>query len=217
MAVFRFSALSDGQSLAFNPTTDVLNFDQTTVAAADLRVTQVGTNIRIDVVSGTQAGKDVTLQNVSPLQLATANVTFADGSKLLFGDNSTAQNDNLANSLTGTAGNDLLQGFGGADTMNGGAGNDTYIVSTGDVLSDSSGVDTVLSDVSWTLADGFENLTLPARPMRTGPATTAPTCSLATRPGTSSTREAATTPSRPGRATTGCASEAVACRATAPR
>ena len=160
MAVFRFSALSDGQSLAFNPTTDVLNFDQTTVAAADLRVTQVGTNIRIDVVSGTQAGKDVTLQNVSPLQLATANVTFADGSKLLFGDNSTAQNDNLANSLTGTAGNDLLQGFGGADTMNGGAGNDTYIVSTGDVLSDSSGVDTVLSDVSWTLADGFENLTL---------------------------------------------------------
>ena len=57
MAVFRFSALSDGQSLAFNPTTDVLNFDQTTVAAADLRVTQVGTNIRIDVVSGTQAGR----------------------------------------------------------------------------------------------------------------------------------------------------------------
>src|ERR1043165_2675659 len=109
MAVFRSSALSDGQSLAFNPTTDVLNFDQTTVAAADLRVTQVGTNIRIDVVSGTQAGKDVTLQNVSPLQLAATNVTFADGSKLLFGDNSTVQNDNLANSLTGTAGNDLLQ------------------------------------------------------------------------------------------------------------
>jgi Ca2+-binding RTX toxin-like protein len=153
MAVFRFSALSDGQSLAFNPTADVLNFDQTTVAAADLRVTQVGSNIRIDVVSGTQAGKDVTLQNVSPLQLATTNVTFADGSKLLFGDNSTAQNDNLANSLTGTAGNDLLQGFGGADTMAGGAGNDTYIVGTGDVLSDTGGVDTVLSDISWSLAD----------------------------------------------------------------
>jgi Ca2+-binding RTX toxin-like protein len=160
MAVFRFSALSDGQSLVFNPTADVLNFDQTTVAAADLRVTQVGSNIRIDVVSGTQTGKDVTLQNVSPLQLATTNVTFADGSKLLFGDNFTAQNDNLANSLTGTAGNDLLQGFGGADTMAGGAGNDTYIVSTGDVLSDTGGTDTVLSDVSWSLADGFENLTL---------------------------------------------------------
>jgi len=160
MAEFRFSALSDGQSLVFNPTADVLNFDQTTIAAADLQVTQVGTNLRVEVMSGPQAGKDVTLQNVSPLQLATTNVTFADGSKLLFGDNSTAQNDNLANSLTGTAGRDLLQGFGGADTMAGGAGNDTYIVGTGDVVSDTGGVDTVVSDISWTLADGFENLTL---------------------------------------------------------
>ena len=159
MAVFQFSALSDGQSLVFNPNADVLNFDQTTIAAADLRVTQVGSNIRIDVVGGTQTGKDVTLQNVSPLQLATTNVTFADGSKLLFGDNSTAQNDDLANSLTGTAGRDLLQGFGGADTMAGGAGNDTYIVGTGDVLSDTGGVDTVVSDITWSLADGFENLT----------------------------------------------------------
>src|SRR4051812_47022922 len=158
MAVFRFSALSDGQSLVFNPNADVLNFDQTTIAAADLRVTQVGSNIRIDVVSGTQAGKDVTLQNVTPLQLATTNVTFADGSKLLFGDNSIALNDDLANSLVGTAGRDLLQGFGGADTMSGGAGNDTYIVGTGDVLSDSGGIDTVVTDVSWTLATGFENV-----------------------------------------------------------
>jgi Ca2+-binding RTX toxin-like protein len=159
MAVFQFSALSDGQSLVFNPNADVLNFDQTTIAAADLRVTQLGSNIRIDVVSGTQAGKDVTLQNVSPLQLATTNVSFADGSKLLFGDNSTAQNDDLANSLTGTAGRDLLQGFGGADTMAGGAGNDTYIVGAGDVLSDTGGVDTVETSVDWALADGFENAT----------------------------------------------------------
>ena len=34
MAVFRFSALSDGQSLAFNPNAGVHNFDQTTTAAA---------------------------------------------------------------------------------------------------------------------------------------------------------------------------------------
>src|SRR3954467_3225620 len=160
MAVFQFSALSDGQSLVFNPNADVLTFDQTTVAAADLRVTQVGSNIRIDVVSGTQVGKDVTLQSVSPLQLATTNVTFADGSRLLFGDNSTAQNDNLASSLTGTAGRDLLQGFGGADTMNAGAGNDTYVVSTGDVVSDSGGVDTLVTDINWTLGADFENIEL---------------------------------------------------------
>jgi len=158
MAVFQFSALSDGQSIAFNPNTDVLNFDQTTVAAADLRVTAVGTSIRVEVFSGPQTGKDVTLQNVSPPQLATTNVTFADGSKLLFGDNSTAQNDNLANSLTGTAGRDLLQGFGGADTMNGGAGNDAYIVGAGDVLTDTGGVDTVVTDVDWTLGADFENV-----------------------------------------------------------
>src|ERR1041384_2948016 len=75
MAVFQFSALSDGQSLAFNPNADVLNFDQTTVAAADLNVRQVGTNISIEVVSGSQAGKDVTLQNMTPLQLATTNIS----------------------------------------------------------------------------------------------------------------------------------------------
>ena len=34
MAVYQFSALSDGQSLAFNPNAGVLNFDQTTIAAA---------------------------------------------------------------------------------------------------------------------------------------------------------------------------------------
>src|SRR6476646_9316317 len=119
MAVFRFSALSDGQSLVFNPNADVLNFDETGLGASILRVTQVGANTRIEVVAGLQAGKDVTLQNVSPLQLATTNVTFADGSKLLFGDNSTAPNDNLANVLTGGTRDDLLQGFGGADTMSG--------------------------------------------------------------------------------------------------
>jgi Ca2+-binding RTX toxin-like protein len=68
----------------------------------------------------------------------------------------TAGND----SLTGTAGNDTLDGGAGIDTMNGGLGDDTYIVTAGDVLSDTGGVDTVQADISWTLADGFENLTL---------------------------------------------------------
>jgi len=158
MAVFQFSALSDGQSIAFNPNADVLNFDQTTVAAADLRVTQVGSNARIDVVSGPQTGKDVTLLNVSQLQLATTNVTFADHSQLLFGDNSTAQNDNLANTLGGGAGRNLLQGFGGADTMSSGPGNDTYIVGTGDVVSDVGGIDTIVTDINWTLGMAFENV-----------------------------------------------------------
>jgi Ca2+-binding RTX toxin-like protein len=123
MAVFQFSALSDGQAITFNPNADVLRFDQTSIAAADIRVTTVGSNIQ---VTYTAAGKDVTLLNVSPLQLSITNITFADGSRLLFGDTTSGTlNDNAANTINGTAGRDLLAGFGGADTMNGGLGNDT--------------------------------------------------------------------------------------------
>jgi Ca2+-binding RTX toxin-like protein len=43
--------------------------------------------------------------------------------------------------------------------MNGGLGNDTYVVTAGDVLSDPGGIDTVLSDINWSLQAGFENLT----------------------------------------------------------
>ena len=125
MAVYRFSTLGDGQSVTFNPGSDVLNFDQSFVAAADLRATIEGSNLRMTVVSGSQAGKDILLLNTSPLGLTTGNVTFADGSRILFGDNTTGTaSDNSANSLTGTAGSDYLWGFGGNDTLNGGAGND---------------------------------------------------------------------------------------------
>jgi hypothetical protein len=34
MTVFCFSALSDGQAISFNPNADVLNFDQSAIAAA---------------------------------------------------------------------------------------------------------------------------------------------------------------------------------------
>jgi Ca2+-binding RTX toxin-like protein len=98
-------------------------------------------------VSGQYAGKDIVLLNTTPLQLYSANVSFAGGSRLVFGDSSSAQNDNGANNLVGTAGRDHLSGFGGndmldggagADDMNGGSGNDTYIVTAGDVLADSA-------------------------------------------------------------------------------
>lgn len=62
--------------------------------------------------------------------------------------------------LIGNDGDDSLIGGSGADSLNGGLGNDIYVVGTGDVLTDTGGVDTVLSDVTWTLGAGFENLTL---------------------------------------------------------
>src|SRR3954453_15409849 len=65
-----------------------------------------------------------------------------------------------SDTINALGGNDTLDGGAGIDTLNGGLGNDTYIVTAGDVLSDSGGIDTVVSDVAWTLATGFENLTM---------------------------------------------------------
>ena len=86
----------------------------------------------------------------------------------------TAGNDSLTgtegnDSISGLAGNDTLNALGGNDTLDGGAdidtlnggfGDDTYIVTTGDVLNDTGGIDTVITDVSWSLGADFENLTM---------------------------------------------------------
>ena len=67
-----------------------------------------------------------------------------------------------ANSVSGGAGNDVLDGVNGV-AMSGGSGNDLYIVeSTSDTVSESSGggTDTVVSYVSTTLGANVENLIL---------------------------------------------------------
>ena len=66
------------------------------------------------------------------------------------------------NTINGNSGANILDGRGGDDHLNGGGGNDSYYVdSNGDVLTDTSGVDTVFADgVDWTLGTGFEKLTL---------------------------------------------------------
>ena len=63
---------------------------------------------------------------------------------------------------TGNALNNTLIGNSAANKLTGGAGNDTYIVSTGDTISEaaSAGTDTVISDITWTLGSNLENLTL---------------------------------------------------------
>ena len=96
---------------------------------------------------------------------ADETITGGAGDDLVF---SLSGNDNVS----GLAGNDLLNGGDGNDTLNGGtgndilvggAGNDTYVV---DSVSDftgeraNEGVDTVQSNITWTLAAEFENLTL---------------------------------------------------------
>jgi Ca2+-binding RTX toxin-like protein len=143
MAVYQFSALSDGQVITFNATADRLNFDQTAIAAGDLTLSTEGSGVRVTVKSGPQAGKDVLLNGFSLEQIAAANFTFADGSFARIGDNNVGTaGDGGANFLSGGVGRDLLMGLGGNDNLQAGDGNDSLVGGTGnDTVSGNNGND----------------------------------------------------------------------------
>jgi Ca2+-binding RTX toxin-like protein len=150
MATYNFSALRDGQSIGFRPGVDVLNFDQSVISAADVRIAASGSATRIQVVSGEHAGKDILLKNTTPYQLYTGNVTFASGTRLLVGDNLLSQGDNGSNTLNGTAGRDVFYGFGGDDHLIGDEGDDVFVMASGtassygnDRVEGGSGFDTI--------------------------------------------------------------------------
>lgn len=62
--------------------------------------------------------------------------------------------------LTGVSTGSRLDGGMGIDTLTGAGGNDTYLVTAGDVVIDSGGIDTVIGNVDYVLATGLENLIL---------------------------------------------------------
>lgn len=110
------------------------------------------------VIETINEGNDTILSSVSYELSAHVENLILTGSA-----NLNAAGNSLNNSLIGNEGNNTLNGGAGADTLVGGAGNDVYIVDhAGDVAieEEDEGTDTVLSSVTWTLGDHFENLTL---------------------------------------------------------
>ncbi|WP_051378975.1 beta strand repeat-containing protein [Derxia gummosa] len=94
------------------------------------------------------------------------NLTLTGGSAINGSGNELANvitGNAAANLLSGNAGADTLIGGAGADTLVGGSDSDTYVVSDGDITTESAGggtADLVLASISWTLASQIENLTL---------------------------------------------------------
>jgi Ca2+-binding RTX toxin-like protein len=120
MATFDWTSLNDGDVLApFDPDADILNFDDAGISAAALLIDTSGSDLVISF-----EGKTVTVQ-MAPHSATSTNVTFADGSVLLIGDDTSGTaSDNAANILIGGNFNDQLIGLGGADTLDAGDGDD---------------------------------------------------------------------------------------------
>ncbi len=123
----------------------------------------------IDITAINQPGDSLTINTGSDQiyidrYFATAanrvdRVEFTDGDFLSNFVVGTANPDNLI----GTSGNDALVGLASADTLSAGAGDDLYLIDNlGDKIIEAAnaGTDTVLSSVSYTLADNLENLAL---------------------------------------------------------
>jgi Ca2+-binding RTX toxin-like protein len=171
-----FTDVDPGDSLAYSATLangdslpTWLSFSATTgtfsgtpqagdVGAIDVRVTATDT--------GVLSATDVFAISIAPSGGTAGNDTLigTSGNDLLNG----LAGDDILRGLAGTdtllggAGNDLLDGGTGTDTLIGGTGNDTYVVSTGDSVIEeaNAGTDTVLSDVTQTLAANVERLVL---------------------------------------------------------
>lgn len=107
-------------------------------------------------LNGATDGLDTVYSSVS--YRLTANVEYLT---LLPGAAVSAIGNNLDNRLVGNSGNNFLDGRAGADKMDGGAGNDTFVVDNlGDEITDSTGVDLVMTYINHTLGSSIENLRL---------------------------------------------------------
>jgi Ca2+-binding RTX toxin-like protein len=160
---------------------DVPTLSATDIAVVDSRSSPSGT-----AGDDWMAGRDGFVNDSFSGGLGNDRFDGREGNDTLNGGdgNDTLDGGDGADLVLGGAGNDVLRtvseipdGVGtGPDTLNGGTDDDTYeIVMLSDedlghamqlnfVLQDSAGTDTVVTNQSWTLGDGMENLTLQQAP-----------------------------------------------------
>ncbi len=113
MSTFNWSTLANGQTIAFNPAVDQLNFEDSIFNSANLVIFDYFSSATTSTFTSLD-GKAVTLLS-APGTLTSSNVTFASGGLFLYGDNTTVTlNDNSANTLIGGNFGDKLTGRSGA-------------------------------------------------------------------------------------------------------
>ncbi len=152
MATILFSSITNASKVPFNPASDILSFDTPTFHAASLGLSYADDYTGISLTAGAITFELSTTVNLT--SLTTGNVIFADGSRLIVGDDSSSGNDLLANTLIGGAGHDQLLGLAGNDTLAGGAGNDVLNGGTGaDLLKGGLGNDTYVVDDAGDVVD----------------------------------------------------------------
>jgi Ca2+-binding RTX toxin-like protein len=151
MATYQWTTLTTGQTVTFNSGLDLLDFGSLNANAVRL----VGlTPTSTLFIAG---GKSVTVSGLGITQIVSRdifsstfqNVRTSGQSRIIVGDNSTANGDDGANDITlsgfaegnlvGLGGNDTLRGSYGNDLIDGGAGDD--VLDGGDAVF--GGVDTV--------------------------------------------------------------------------
>jgi Ca2+-binding RTX toxin-like protein len=162
--LFLSQAALDGDSVTGGTGTDRIRFTSTTAGqmlALSGKVAQAEV-AEISNAAGQTSG--TTALNLDASAVKTGMQLIGNnGANVLTG---TAANDTLtgnggADTLNGGLGNDTLNGGLGADILNGGLGNDSYVLDTlGDVVSDTGGIDTIVSTATRSLSASIEHLTL---------------------------------------------------------
>jgi trimeric autotransporter adhesin len=112
--------------------------------------TYVVTNDLVSLVESAGQGTD-TVQSSATFSLA----AYADIENLTL-------TGSTALTATGNGGNNVLQGNNAASTLIGGGGDDTYIIASGNIVTEAAGAgtDTVQASSTYTLTDNVENLVL---------------------------------------------------------